>query len=309
MAQYPKTYDGSLQLFIRKMEAEHLAPRTVSFYVETVHAVTEILRAGGRHTLPREITRADVDYLLDYFVAHDFAIQTRKGYLSALKRWCGSADGSVVHDWPRYRFPHDNRPHADWLDSFQAANLLSHPKTPIQAVVIHLELCLGMRHVEVIRLKTADIDYDRKLLTIIGKGSMGGKPRVVPFARDTAEVLRAYETVRDEQIRHAKARYPISTAVPPNFIIWSRGDRLHAYSEEGYGLDKIVTLPLSAELGFHFSNHTLRRTFGRALFRAGVAVPVISKILGHESTDVTLRYIGVDLDDMTAAIARLSYEN
>ena len=173
MAQYPKTYDGSLQLFIRKMEAEHLAPRTVSFYVETVHAVTEILRAGGRHTLPREITRADVDYLLDYFVAHDFAIQTRKGYLSALKRWCGSADGSVVHDWPRYRFPHDNRPHADWLDSFQAANLLSHPKTPIQAVVIHLELCLGMRHVEVIRLKTADIDYDRKLLTIIGKGSIG----------------------------------------------------------------------------------------------------------------------------------------
>ena len=306
--KYPGTFDGTLQSFRKKMEAESLAPRTISFYVETIHAVTAILGSGNRHILPREITREDVQYLLDYFVANNFAIQTRKGYLSTLKKWCASFDAPVMKDWPSYRFPHDNRPKADWLTSDQAAALLSHPKTPLQDVVIHLELCLGMRHVEVIRLKAEDINYRQEFLTVLGKGSMGGKPRVIPFAEKTAEILRNYEaTVRDEQIRKAVTRYPVSTIVPPNLILWSKGDRLHAYSEEGYGLDKVVTLPLNEALGFHFSNHTLRRTFGRALFRAGVSVAVIAKILGHESTDVTLRYIGVDMDDMTAAMRRLNY--
>ena len=307
--KYPKDLDSARQAFRRSLERDHLAPRTISFYMETIHAVTELLEAGRRHVLPQDITSQDVDYLLDYFIVNEYAIQTRKGYLSALKRWCGSQKNALCQSWPRYRFPHDTRPHADWLTSDQAATLLSHPMTPLQAVVIHLELCLGLRHVEVIRLRAQDINYRQEFLTVLGKGAMGGKPRTIPFAEKTAETLRAYEdSVRDEQIRKAKTRYPISTIVPPNLILWSKGDRLHAYSEEGYGLDKVVTLPLNEELGFHFSNHTLRRTFGRALFRAGVSVAVIAKILGHESTDVTLRYIGVDMDDMTAAMRRLNYD-
>ena len=51
-------------------------------------------------------------------------------------------------------------------------------------------------------------------------------------------------------------------------------------------------------MGFHFSNHDLRRTFGRRLYHAGVDVETISKFLGHESTVETLKYIGVNLDDM-----------
>ena len=39
------------------------------------------------------------------------------------------------------------------------------------------------------------------------------------------------------------------------------------------------------------------------MYRAGVEVATIAKILGHESTEVTLKYIGVDLDDMRGAMA------
>lgn len=58
------------------------------------------------------------------------------------------------------------------------------------------------------------------------------------------------------------------------------------------------------EVGFEFSNHTLRRTFGRAMYRSKVPLATIAKILGHESTDVTLTYIGVDLDDMSVAMSQ-----
>lgn len=68
----------------------------------------------------------------------------------------------------------------------------------------------------------------------------------------------------------------------------------------------MVVEPLRERLGFHFANHTLRRTFSRHLFHAEVPVEAISEFLGHESTTETLKYIGVNLDDMDAGMAKLA---
>jgi integrase/recombinase XerD len=258
-------------------------------------------------TNARAIKGQDVTKLLDYLAQNDYAIQTRKGYISALRRYCRDFDNKYMGGWPKTRFPHDDRPHADWLEANQAHDLLTADKTPLQEIVIHLELCLGLRRVEVIRLRTADIDGMTRTLLVRGKGGEGGKPRTIPYARGTEDAIEAWAAKREAMREAAKKRRPATFEDPAEFIVWARAGRLYAYSEEGYGLDKVVTIPLSKQLGFHFSNHTLRRTFGRALFRSGVPVPTIAKILGHESTDVTLRYIGVCLDDMRAALDRRLY--
>ena len=49
--------------------------------------------------------------------------------------------------------------------------------------------------------------------------------------------------------------------------------------------------------GVPFSNHTLRRTFGRTLFYSGVKVEDIAAILGHKDTKTTLKYLGLDKVD------------
>ena len=291
--------------FIKIMKSERLAPRTISFYSETIRAVAHILQENHRPIMPREIRREDVEYLLDYFALNDYAVQTRKGYIQALKKFCKSFDSPVIKKWPHIRYPIDKRPNVDWLTMDQARELLTYPMTTVQRTVIHFELCLGMRHVEVIRLKLSDIDWDTECLRVLGKGPEGGSPRLIPFSRDTRSVLEEMIHYRDTLVQRMRARYPVTGTEPPNLMIWESGGRLSSYSEEGYGLDKIVTLPLTKKLGFHFSNHTLRRTFGRSLFRAGVPVPTIARILGHESTDVTLRYLGVDLDDMRDAMRRI----
>ena len=48
-------------------------------------------------------------------------------------------------------------------------------------------------------------------------------------------------------------------------------------------------------------HHTLRRTGGRLMWLAGVPIETIASIMGHESTEMTLRYIGVNLSDQTKA--------
>lgn len=289
------------QAFLLYLQGTTLAPRTVTFYRETVHAVLCYMKRLNLHTLPNQINAEDLKQLLDGMARDNLAVATRKGYLSALKKYLKHFKNSAFEEIS-YKLPRDARPKVDWLSVDEATKLLSCTKTPIQEIVVHLELCLGMRRVEVVRLRVSDLHDSEEYLTVLGKGSQGGKPRAIPYAAGTRKILQLAIRRRDEQIAKAMKRFPMSTHVPENLIIWEKGGRLHAYSEEGYGIDKVVSDPLSAKLGFHFSNHTLRRTFGRALYRAGVPVATIAKILGHDSTEVTLRYIGVDLDDMRKAM-------
>lgn len=301
--RYPESYDTTLAAWIELMKKDHLAPRTIAFYKETIHAVVGILERDHRPFLPRDIRKEDLDYLLDYMEECRFAVQTRKGYIQALRKWIWAFHGELCDEWPKIRYPHDKRPCVDWLSTEDAAYLLHYSdKTPLQALVIHLELCMGLRRVEVIRLRVEDVNWGGQYLKVTGKGPAGGSPRLVPFNHDTKDVLSTWMALRASWVNQSKVRYPKSAEIPEQLIVWFKAGRLHPYSEEGYGLDKAVIDPLNDMTGLTFSNHTLRRTFGRALFRAGVPVPTIARILGHESTSITLRYIGVDLDDMRGAM-------
>lgn len=303
MARPFETWQSAISKFSKDLENNTtLAPRTVTFYRETIHAVLVYMEKNHLNTLPNKINKDDLIRLLDCMARDQLAIATRKGYLSALKKYLthyGNGSFSLI----TYKLPHDARPKVDWLTPAQASTLLAADKTPIQTIVVHFELCLGLRRVECVRLLCGDIHSEDGYLTVRGKGSLGGKPRSIPYARDTGAVVSMALAHRAKMIEKAKQRHPLQT-VPDNLILWSKGGYLHAYSEEGYGIDKVVSDPLSESLGFHFSNHTLRRTFGRAMYRAGVEVATIAKILGHESTEVTLRYIGVDLDDMRSAMQK-----
>lgn len=288
--------------FRKLLESEGLAPRTVNFYIESVHAVEKILENGGMETAPRKIGKAEILYLLEYCKEHDFTMQTRKGYFSSLRKYCKIFGSSKVSEWPRIRLPPDRRPNATWLTPDQAKALLSAEMDPKQKVVVHLELCLGLRHVEVIRLRVHDIDDIHGLIRVRGKGPQGDKPRTLPYTFGTAEAIASWAAMRKDLVERSKKRYPISATIPDELIVWERKDILHPYSEEGYGLDKVVCLKLSEQLGFHITNHGLRRTFGRALYHSGVKIETISAIMGHESTQETLKYIGLGLDDMRAAL-------
>lgn len=285
--------ESALIAFNKRLGKEQLSPRTVSFYKETLHAVLRIMSEEGLPTNPSFIKSDHIRKLLDCFDRRKLSVATRKGYLSALKKYASLCKTSAFADLT-VRLPHDIRPTVDWYTPSQAKTLIECEKTPLQAIVIHCELCLGMRRVEIIRLRPEDIHDLQNYVDVRGKSS---KLRSIPYTIGTHEIMQLALQRRAEQIAAAH-----SNNIPENLILWLKAGRLHAYSEEGYGLDKVVTEPLSRQLGFRVTNHKGRRTFGRSLYRSGVPVPTIAKILGHDSTEVTLRYIGVDLDDMRKAM-------
>lgn len=266
------------------------------------------LEAAGFETHPRDITADAIQYLMDE-VWSKHAVSYMKSECSYLKRFLRFYNNDVI-DRMKIVFPQDMRVNVDWLEEEQYDALMNCPKTPFQDIIIHLELCMGFRSVECIRLMLDDIHSggSKPYMNVRGKGRGNGKYRSVRFHYQTKDALARWMVERNRMVALAKANDP-SWEDPGTLILYQLYKNkpiVDAYGEHTGAVDERVLNPLRAQLGFDFANHTLRRTFGRRLFHAGVPIETISKFLGHESTTETLGYIGVNLDDMDAGMAMLA---
>lgn len=285
-----------------------LAPLTVEFYTQNVKAAMNILESAGCNTLPHKITEKDIHVFIETMKERDYAASTIHDYVSALRKYT-EAWGNFCISEMKIRLPQDLRPNVDWLSKSQAQTLLRYVYTngtPLQILTVHLELCLGFRRIEVIRMRVGDIDFVNRYVSVRGKAD---RIRAVPFAYDTERVLREYLAHRDVQVNNMAMRYPSKKdRLPEEVVLWGRKHNYQPYTDDGWGLDKVVCVPLHKALGFRPKNHTLRRTFGRTLWLSGAPVETIAKILGHRSTEQTLGYIGVSMDDMRSVMGRNYYE-
>jgi len=269
----------------------------------------DLLTANNRNDMPWKIDASDIKFLLDKFTEKGFTVSTRRGYMAAIRKWTTHYGNNIVKDM-KIRWPADMRPNADWLTTHQAEKLITLPKSPMQELIVHCELCLGMRRIEVLRLKPNS--FSGTYVDVLGKGMQGGKPRRVPYHRDTENVLRRYVNYRDALINLARSQFPVSTKVPETLLMWSRGNRLYEYSKKGVSIDAQLK-SLGPDIGYRdISNHTLRRTFGREMYRSlskesgDLCLPVIAKIMGHDSLEQCMKYLGLDMDDMTRAMNKFA---
>lgn len=297
--KYPTTSEACVAAFHEDLKRRMISLKSEKEYMWTLRALVDVLGMYGKHTLPYEIDELDIKWLNEiYYTNRRYTIKTRKHYNLVLKLYTEFFGNTIM--WRmRIRYAHDNRPNVDWLSREQVDLLLDVWKTPVQELTIHFMLCLGLRRVEVIRLRVRDITPSQ--IYVNGKGPIGGKPRYMPHHPDTPYVLERYLSYREELIKDAREAakgQPVS--VPEELLIWQHGAKLYPFSEKGSGLDKAVKDDLSRRLSFKVRNHTLRRTFGREMHLQGAPIEIISVMLGHESVSQTQKYLGLDVKDVEA---------
>lgn len=56
----------------------------------------------------------------------------------------------------------------------------------------------------------------------------------------------------------------------------------------------------------HFGSHTLRKTYGYFLHKQGTDIVLLMKAFGHSSQSITLRYIGIQQEQIDEANLRLN---
>lgn len=269
-------------------------PRTIRFYKEQSALVLRALYDIDPSKNPVNLDRDTLRQLVLVLRAKH-TVSTQKDYLIALKRMCENEHNYVFSEY-RVMFPTDTRPNVDWLSHEQAQELLDVWKMPLDDMIVTLELLHGLRRIEVIRIRTTDIHLDEGYIEVRGKGRAGGKLRSIPMHPD---FRRAYERWMEER---NQMRLEADDDSAANLLVYLRNGKLHQYEEiKGRAIDDHIK-QLSERTGIEFSNHTLRRTFGRELYRSGVDITVIATIFGHSSTTQTLKYLGLELDDMAKAM-------
>lgn len=279
-------------------ERKEYSPRTIRFYREQSRLVLKVLGRIDPDATPENLSIDSLKDLVAYMRIY-YAVSTQKDYMIALKRMCELNDNNVFSKY-RVMFPTDIRPNVDWLTFEQAQELLQAWKMPLDDMIVTLELLHGLRRVEVIRLRLQDIHIEEGYLEVRGKGRAGGKLRSVPMNPDFKRAYDRWMLERNEMLAKAEVGQTCD-----NLLCYLRRGKLRQYEEiKGRAIDDHLQ-ELSERLGIEFSNHTLRRTFGRELHRSGVSIVVIATIFGHTSTTQTLKYLGLNLDDMADAMNKL----
>lgn len=282
---------------------EYVQERSAIAYKGNLQGCFKRLRVAGYDCLPYDLDENAINYLIKAMRRDNLTIKTQKNYINALRGYLEYFNNRVFDNYP-IRWPHDTRPSVRWLTQNESIMLASHIfDDEITNIMIHCELCLGMRRIEVLRLKPED--FGDRYVKISGKGKIMPKIRYLPIHRDTKSRLDRYMSWRDEQIAIAKKRRPVSTIVPDDLIIWRKFYTLGTF--EPFGAESLNKRLRRAgeEVGIErLSHHMLRRSFGRALWLSGVKLETISMMMGHESVDQTIKYIGVNMSDMDAAMEK-----
>lgn len=288
---------GEIDRYLRELEDMGRAKRTIDHYRWTLYRLFDALKENGYDLNPKRIGREEAD-----FIRYEFHEGSTPKYvaeqLKILKSFCLHAGNNEMAkvDTSFGNVPPTN---VRWLTQEEAYNLRDCAKG-IERMVIHLELDLGLRRIEVIRLGMSS--FQGEAILIHGKGRNGGKWRKINQHPETPRILEEYlRNHREREIAKAKRKNP-SVKIPDNLLIYELRGELHYYKKTS--IDKMVKSAGERAEIYAVSNHDLRRTCGRLMYHAGVRIEVIGRIFGHTDTKTTIRYLGLDLDDMSDAFSQ-----
>lgn len=163
---------------------------------------------------------------------------------------------------------------------FDSANT----KTPLglrNRCILEILYDTGIRVSELVNLKINDIEFDKKIINILGKGK---KERIVYYGDYLQEVLEKY--INDSR------KYLLNNKLSEYLILNNNGSKITTRGVE-YIIDKMVN---EAAIKHKISPHVLRHTFATHMLNGGADIKSIQQLLGHESLSTTGIYTHITND-------------
>ena len=155
-------------------------------------------------------------------------------------------------------------------------------RTLKEKALIELLFSTGMRVGEVALLNISDLDLQNKRVTIFGQKT--DEYRTGMLNTSAVKALRRYISSRD----YCTGALFISDRKPHNRLQNSSLEQIVKKVAERAGVTRI---PVTV--------HVFRKTFATVLYRKTKDVLLVSKLLGHSKTDMTVQYyLKDDKDDM-----------
>lgn len=235
------------------------------------HAVKQL--AEHYHKSPELITEGELRaYLLK--LQKEVAHATFKIALAGIKFLF---EITLQKNWPVLEFarPCKEKALPVVLSREEVRSILAAVRAPVYRVCLTTIYSCGLRISEGLALQRPDIDSQRMLLRVRGKGN---KDRYVPLVKPTLESLRAlWRMHRSEPWLFPARMQPRSTQQNGPVTAQNVRGAFHA-ARKLSGVNKPACV------------HTLRHSYATHLMEAGVPLRVLQEILGHRSPGTTAIY-------------------
>jgi integrase/recombinase XerC len=152
--------------------------------------------------------------------------------------------------------------------------------------MLELLYATGIRVGELVGLDVDDLDRERNVIRVFGKGR---KERSVPFGRPAARAL-------DFWLRHARPRLAVEGSGAAVFL-GARGKRIDQRAVRTMVHQRIAEVPGAPDIG----PHGLRHTAATHLLEGGADLRSVQELLGHASLATTQLYTHVTTDRLRRA--------
>ena len=294
MPRWNSALNAKLDDYGEYLRSRKCQPRTVTEYRRlVVNAFGALHEAGLNHSV-RTIGEEEIDFLYNELY-EPVEPRTARNQVSVIGTFLKRMGKNPVVELMDIPWPADLRIHVKWLDPMRAISL-RRAASDMERILVHFELDCMMRRCEVMRLRVGDVASGA--IDIWGKGRDGGKPRTIPWHPRTQTEWEHYLLLREDIVERARKKNP-QVMVPEQVLIYERNGRLGCYQKTA--VDRMIK-EAGARAGIlpdDISNHVLRRTGARISLLGGTQISTIMKILGHSTEEQTIRYLGLNLDDMS----------
>jgi integrase/recombinase XerC len=152
--------------------------------------------------------------------------------------------------------------------------------------ILELLYATGIRVGELCGLDVDDLDRDRRVLRVFGKGR---KERTVPYGRPAERALALW-------LQHGRPRLAVAGSGAALFL-GARGRRIDQRAVRSLVHARLADVPGAPDLG----PHGLRHTAATHLLEGGADLRTVQELLGHASLATTQIYTHVSTDRLRQA--------
>lgn len=160
------------------------------------------------------------------------------------------------------------------------------PMARRDVAILELLYATGIRVGELVGLDVDDVDRERNVVRVFGKGR---KERTVPFGIPAARALEQWLRIGRPGMASESARAAL--------FVGSRGRRMDPRAVRTMVHQRIADVPGAPDIG----PHGLRHTAATHLLEGGADLRAVQEILGHASLTTTQLYTHVSTDRLRRA--------
>jgi site-specific recombinase XerD len=259
-----------LNQFKAIMELKRYSSNTIATYIGLLRAFFKSSHLSGQR-LESASNKEMITTMISHINNRNYGYTSQKQFISALRLFYKEVFRKEMDFQSIYP---TQKPHAlpNILSKPEVRALLQSISNLKHRAMLTTIYGLGLRSGELIRLKIADIDSERMLVSI--KASKGKKDRVVMLSPKLVQLLRDY----------------FRKYHPKEYLFEGRDGKPYSSAS----LNKVfVTAKCKAGIKKQATLHTLRHSFATHLLENGTDIRVIQKLLGHNNISTTLLYTKV----------------